>query len=575
MLTEKPALWYVDASHIDNESEFTRRFGFGMVAVDEFGRLVAAAMGTPPSYVQTIAQAEAHAVATVMRSTTARASIATDCLSNLTLLKGGFAAATNGKKRAARTWNINANAADWDPNAVPLRWIPAHRSWASVSSQTPIPLWSLGCSGSHGGVAFSRIDWQCNRAVDLLAKISAQRHRTDWATRNKLRKAKEYTRSVRSRLGQITWASPSTTKWRVQDDGSSRAVTVRDSVGKPARNAPRGIAKKRPKSTKKPKQDTAAPPIGTPAACPADANCLASEHPPAQHSVPPWADISCASDKLLAACRRTESQKKRKVNEAAALLAPPAAAAPSSTDPEASRRIRRIADELCTTASSASDVVDSYIARKTRMLDVAESALNAIVSTNGQCSTDEQADLDLILAAIDTCGGTAAQSPRQPTHQSCSSRQAFLAQLRAASTTKHANTRTSLLEAVHANARHTRRLPQSALKRLSTPAGTSTRSSSISTAMRNLMAAGSAKPPSADERHVLRSDERPPKRARTKPPTPHADLSEGAAHLAVLPGRQAAPDCAVPEACLCKYGVLRWSLTRNDPVGHSTGLNWH
>ena len=127
-LDKQKLTWHVDASQIDDESELTRRFGFGIVAVDEIGKLVAAAVGTPPSYVQTIAQAEAHAVATVMRSTTARAEIVTDCLSNLTLLKGGFAGATNGKKRAARTWNIIANAADWDQNAVPLRWIPAQRS---------------------------------------------------------------------------------------------------------------------------------------------------------------------------------------------------------------------------------------------------------------------------------------------------------------------------------------------------------------------------------------------------------------------------------------------------------------
>ena len=57
---EKQLAWYVDASQIDSESDVTRRFGYGVVAVDKLGRLAAAAMGTPAAYVQTIAQAEQH-----------------------------------------------------------------------------------------------------------------------------------------------------------------------------------------------------------------------------------------------------------------------------------------------------------------------------------------------------------------------------------------------------------------------------------------------------------------------------------------------------------------------------------
>ena len=76
---EQQLTWHVDASQIDNESEFTRRFGFGIVAIDQLGRLKAAALGSPPDSVQTIAQAEAHAVAMVLSNTTARAEIVTDC----------------------------------------------------------------------------------------------------------------------------------------------------------------------------------------------------------------------------------------------------------------------------------------------------------------------------------------------------------------------------------------------------------------------------------------------------------------------------------------------------------------
>jgi hypothetical protein len=125
---EATLTWYVDASQIDDQCSETRRFGFGLVATNGNGRLVAAALGAPPRYVTTISQAEAHAVAAVLASTSSRKQIITDCLANVTTLAAGFAKATDGRKRAARTWRLIQHAADGDPDAVPLQWRPAHKT---------------------------------------------------------------------------------------------------------------------------------------------------------------------------------------------------------------------------------------------------------------------------------------------------------------------------------------------------------------------------------------------------------------------------------------------------------------
>ena len=92
--------WYIDASQGDAKFAESTRFGYGMLAVNEYGKLIAAAVGTPPQYVRTIAQAEAHALAMVLSHTSCCKEIVTNCQSNLTVLDGGFKAATNGRKRA-------------------------------------------------------------------------------------------------------------------------------------------------------------------------------------------------------------------------------------------------------------------------------------------------------------------------------------------------------------------------------------------------------------------------------------------------------------------------------------------
>ena len=75
--------------------------------------------------------------------------------------------------------------------------------------------------------------------------MAAKRHRAPWLARERLQKSRDYHRYCRSRLGAVTWASQSVTSTRQNADGSTSIVTIRDSVGKPAGNAPRHLRKKR------------------------------------------------------------------------------------------------------------------------------------------------------------------------------------------------------------------------------------------------------------------------------------------------------------------------------------------
>ena len=117
---------------MDGQHDATRVFGFGIIAIDPLGKLVAAAQGNPPAYVSTIAQAEAHALAVVLENTMQHKEILADCQSNVTLLQSGMRAALDPRRRSARTWTRISNAVDGETSGINLRWIPAHCSWQQV-----------------------------------------------------------------------------------------------------------------------------------------------------------------------------------------------------------------------------------------------------------------------------------------------------------------------------------------------------------------------------------------------------------------------------------------------------------
>ena len=217
----------MDASQIDGEDRLVRTFGYGILAVCPQGKLVAAANGHPPPYVDTISQAEAHAVAVVLENTTSHGQIVTDCLSNLTLLHSGFRAATDPRRRSARTWKRIERAADGCAEYIKLKWVPAHCSWQQARK-------GVGSKARY----ISPIEWQCNRAVDELAKKAAALRRAPASVREALASTRQYALDKRARLGAVTYASQNYEYFSTDADGGTVTHKRRDSTGKPPGNLP-------------------------------------------------------------------------------------------------------------------------------------------------------------------------------------------------------------------------------------------------------------------------------------------------------------------------------------------------
>jgi hypothetical protein len=188
--------WYVDASQMDAEVEGMARFGYAGVAVNEAGELEAAFRGIPPSFVKTIAAAEAWAIYRVMASTPCRKRILTDCLSNFTLARQGQRAATAASNPTARIWNLIFAAADGYIAENDLCWLPAHKARCQI-----------GHALKSDGRPISALDWLGNMAVDELAKSAAKSQRVCNDTRLRMLALYEAAIFWRSRLGRVTQAS--------------------------------------------------------------------------------------------------------------------------------------------------------------------------------------------------------------------------------------------------------------------------------------------------------------------------------------------------------------------------------
>ena len=190
---ESALSWFIDASQLDDDHDRTRVFGFGIVAVTEHGRLAAAASGCPPPYVSTIGQAEAHALAIVLESTSCRKAIFTDCLSNVRLAQGGSGKALTCVWRSARTWQRISMACDGELMALPLKWVPAHRSWEQT------------CRDANSAQPdLTPLQWQCNRAVDALAKQAAFSIRSPDSLRSRIAPTRNCAMHYRCWLGAVT-----------------------------------------------------------------------------------------------------------------------------------------------------------------------------------------------------------------------------------------------------------------------------------------------------------------------------------------------------------------------------------
>ena len=228
--------WYIDASLVDGTLGPCARYGAAGIAVDQRGHLVAAWKGVPPAHVDSIGEAEAWALATVLLETPCRRRVYTDCKANLDFLAAGPTAATAGNMRGARIWSTifaaldreDASDADTDIQESNdwLVWLPAHKAKHSIGK----------CYKSDGQ-PLSCIDWLANTAADRLAKEAADGVRASELTRTQFLWAKEAAAHWRMALGRITFLANNHVVTGFDEEGEEVQSVTRDSDGRPTTSA--------------------------------------------------------------------------------------------------------------------------------------------------------------------------------------------------------------------------------------------------------------------------------------------------------------------------------------------------
>ena len=229
--------WYIDASLVDGTLGPCARYGAAGVAVDDRGHLVAAWKGVPPAYVDSIGEAEAWALATVLLETPARRRVLTDCKANLDFLAAGHTAATASNMRGARVWRTIFAALDREQPSGDdtylhdndwLVWLPAHKSKDGIGK----------CLKSNGE-CLNCVDWLANATVDRLAKEAADAVRVCELDRCQFLWAREAAAHWRSTLGTVTFLANNHVVTTCNEEGEETREIHRDSDGKPTTTAAR------------------------------------------------------------------------------------------------------------------------------------------------------------------------------------------------------------------------------------------------------------------------------------------------------------------------------------------------
>jgi len=248
--------WYVDGSCFDAALPGLASTGFGAVATDPNGEIIAIAYGRPPEFVRNAPGAEAWALRIVLANAVQAPCITTDCLGLVAQVGRGLDDATASWKPLARVWKLIATSLDF---RVPhewatrdFKWMPAHTTRAAV-----------GVALRSDGRPVSYLDWRTNRVVDKVAKAAAARGRAPLAQRQLVTEACQAVEFSAALLGMTTHAANNyvTTEWR--PDGSAHSLVRRDS--QPPAYLARGRGT-RPKAT-----GPRAPPPALPAPAPARA----------------------------------------------------------------------------------------------------------------------------------------------------------------------------------------------------------------------------------------------------------------------------------------------------------------
>ncbi len=217
---------YTDASGYDGQLPLIAVYGWAFVAVDAQGNVVAEASGIVPSWVSSMSEAEAWALAKALQCSPPGAGYVTDCQAVLKQIDSGPTRATSYCKPMARVMRMVHGLLDGDIGAHPVVWMPSHRSATEV-----------GCTRKSDGSELTAVDHMANDRADWLAKQRAKAVRADPATRAAIAARRVLTLKVASHIGRATWTANSNTDGRGKDSAT---------VSSPARAAARlGLASAR------------------------------------------------------------------------------------------------------------------------------------------------------------------------------------------------------------------------------------------------------------------------------------------------------------------------------------------
>ena len=242
---------FTDGSLVDASWEGYQALGWAFVAIDSEGKVLAAAFGVPPRWVDTIQGAELWAVHMALQTVFLPQELFTDCQTIQKGVRHGLDWAQGANRRYSRLWTALHFDLDEGEQAELVHWMPAHTSVASVGV--------VRCSD---GTLLTDTMRCANAIVDRLAKEAADSVAMSLGMRARLKERFTQARELAIFVGRVTFAAG-----HCKRDGA----ICRDSVGfdsATARRRPVARPKRQGKATK-------AVPAMTPAALEARSGVIA------------------------------------------------------------------------------------------------------------------------------------------------------------------------------------------------------------------------------------------------------------------------------------------------------------
>ena len=214
--------WYIDGSQLLPRRRALSSLGFGIVAVDDEGGLLAWAWGTPPKWCDSASAAEAWALCTVLRICTDQHRIVTDCLGLLKTAERGLAAAATAKMKLARTWTMIGHHLDGGLEGLcqdkRLTWMPAHQTATAI-----------GKALKSTGAPITALDWRANHLVDGLAKKAAAIGATTEDEAKLVASAEHLVKHCAGQLAAATFRANNYTEHFLDEQGREKTRNKRDS----------------------------------------------------------------------------------------------------------------------------------------------------------------------------------------------------------------------------------------------------------------------------------------------------------------------------------------------------------